>query len=138
MHKNHNSCIFIAPLWKRGGGAILDYGCLAFCPSVRSSVCPTYFVSAQYLEKYFIEFNQILYVHLYWHDLSWDCYTSFFEHLYQSCGPWFTPKFPLNILNTTWQIFTKFYIYSFILTRSRLGLFYLIFQKFVPELWPII
>ena len=30
-------------------------------------------------------------MHSYWQDLHWDCYTSFFAHLYQSYGPWFTP-----------------------------------------------
>ena len=41
-------------------GAILDLGCLSFRPSVCHN-----FVSAQYLEKCFIESNKILYVHLY-------------------------------------------------------------------------
>ena len=36
------------------------------------------FVSAQYLENKSSEFQQILYVHSYWQDLAWDCYTSFF------------------------------------------------------------
>ena len=30
-------------------------------------------------------------MHSYYQDLHWDCYTSFFTHLYQSYGPWFTP-----------------------------------------------
>ena len=48
-------------------------------------------------------------MHSYWQDLRWDCYTSFFAHLYQSYGPCFMP-FPLSILRTNWQNFTKFYI----------------------------
>ena len=32
------------------------------------------FVSAHYLKNRRMEFHQILYVHLYWQDLSWDCY----------------------------------------------------------------
>ena len=50
------------------------------------------FVSAQYLENKFTVFHQILYMHSYWQDLVWDCYTSFFPHLYQSYGPWSTLK----------------------------------------------
>ena len=38
-------------------------------------------------------FNQILYMHTYWQDLAWNCYTSFFENLYQSYCHLFTPKF---------------------------------------------
>ena len=30
------------------------------------------------------------------------------------------------------------FLYAFILTRSRLGLFHIIFRTFVPELWPLI
>ena len=45
------------------------------------------FVAAQYLENQSIEFHQILYMHSYWQDLAWDCYTSFFGHFYQSNGP---------------------------------------------------
>ena len=70
------------------------------------------FISVQYLENKLTEFHQILYMHLYWQDLRWDCYTSFFAHLYQHYGPWFTPKicFPLNILRTNGQIFIQLYI----------------------------
>ena len=71
-------------------GAILDLGCLSFRHSVIRPVHPSVrhnFVSAQYLKKYFIESNQIVYVHLNRHDLPWDCYTSIFEHLFQSYGP---------------------------------------------------
>ena len=70
--------IIIAPLWKSGG-----YIGYSVRPSDRHN-----FVSAQCFEKNFKESNQILYVHLNWYDLPWDCYTSFFEHLYQSYGPW--------------------------------------------------
>ena len=73
-----------SPAMKRGGGpffelrgAILDLGCLSFRPSIRHKL-----VSAQYLENSFIEFNKILYVHWYWHDLDCDCYTTFFWYLY--------------------------------------------------------
>ena len=45
------------------------------------------FVSAHYLENKLIEFHHILYMHPYKQDLLWDCYTSFFAHLYQSYGP---------------------------------------------------
>ena len=33
-----------------------------------------------------------LFMHLYWQDLHWDCYISFFAHLYQCYGIWFMPK----------------------------------------------
>ena len=46
--------------------------------------------------------------------------------------------FLLNILRRNWHIFTKLYIYAFKSTRSNLGLLHVIFQKFVPELWPFI
>ena len=63
----------------------------SYCP-----ICQN-FVSTQYLENRLVEFHQILYMymHSYWQDLAWDCYMSFFAHLYQSYGPWFTPKFRL-------------------------------------------
>ena len=41
-----------------------------------------YSISAQYLEKKLTEFHQILFMHSYWQDQAWDCYTSFFAHFY--------------------------------------------------------
>ena len=131
-----SKCLVIARFEK--GGAILDLGCLSFSHSVHPSVRFNS-VSTQYLEKYFIESNQILYVYLYWHDLPWDCYSSFFKHLYQSYGPWFTPK--LRFRSISWElldIFSQNFIDAFIITRSSLGLWHVIFRKFVPELWPFI
>ena len=57
--KNHYS-----PALKKGGGMLYRIWvvCHSVCLFVRSSY---FFVSAQYLEKYIIESNQILYVHLY-------------------------------------------------------------------------
>ena len=40
------------------------------------------FVSAQYIENRLTEFYQILYMHSYWQDLAWDCYTSFVPELW--------------------------------------------------------
>ena len=69
------------------------------------------FISAQYIENNLTEFHQILYMHSYWQDLAWNCYKSFFAHVYQIYGPWCLPNFfHLNINRTNWQIFTKFYI----------------------------
>ena len=84
-------------------------------------------------------FHRILYMHLYWQDLVWDCYTSFFGNLYQSYGPLLTPKFRFRSIywETNGRISPKF-INAFILTRSSLGLLHIIFRKFVPELWPFI
>ena len=35
------------------------------------------FVSAQYLENQMVEVHQVLYMHLPWQNLAWDCYRSF-------------------------------------------------------------
>ena len=63
------------------------------CTRVKALDLHQNFVSFQYLEKKCEEFHQILYMHSYWQDILWDYYTSFFAHLCQSYGPWFTPKF---------------------------------------------
>ena len=91
------------------------------------------FVSAQYLENQLIEFHQILYMHSYWQDLAWHCYKTFSPHLYQSYGPWITPK--LCLRSISWEqvvIFSPNFIYRLILTRSSVGLLHVIFPKFVP------
>ena len=36
------------------------------------------FVSVQYLENKFMEFDQVLHMHRYWQHLGWNCYTSIF------------------------------------------------------------
>ena len=62
-------------------------------------------------------------MHSYWQDLSWDCYTSFFAHLYQSYGPWFMHKFRFNSIS--WELIDKIsqnLMYAYILTRSTLRL----------------
>ena len=46
--------------------------------------------------------------------------------------------YPLNILRTNWLIFTKLYIYAFILISSRLRLPHMIFRTFVIVLLPLI
>ena len=95
--------------------------------------------SAQYLENKLTDFHQILYMHSFWQDLAWDCNTLFFAHLYQSNGPWFTPKFCFRSIS--WEQMDRIspnFIYAFILTRSTLGLLHIIFRTFVSELWPLI
>ena len=75
-------------------------------------------------------------MHLYWQDLAWDFHTSFFAYLYQSYGPWITPKF--RFCSIPWEIKERIspnFIYAFILTRSTLGLSHIIIRTFVPELW---
>ena len=81
------------------------------------------FVSLQYLENKWTEFHQILYIQSYWQDLCWDCYATFFVHLYQSYGNWFTPKFRFRSISQE-QIdrFPPNCIYAYILTRSSLWL----------------
>ena len=66
-------------------------------------------ISAQYHENQLVEFHQILYMHLSWQDLPWDCYTSFFANLLPELWLLIYAKilFPFNILR---QNFTKFYI----------------------------
>ena len=73
--------------------------------------------------------------------LHWDCYTSFFAYYYQNNGPWFTSKFCFS--SSSWEQIDRIspnFIYAFIfnLTRSTLGLLYIIFCTFVPELLPLI
>ena len=48
-------------------------------------------LSCQYfLPNFWIEFYTILYMHWYWQDLHWDCYTSFFHicNIYMALGWW--------------------------------------------------
>ena len=52
-------------------------------------------VYAQYLVNWFVDFDQILYVHCYWQALDLDDWTIFFIHFQQSYGPWLMPKFYL-------------------------------------------
>ena len=97
------------------------------------------FVFVQYLENKLAEFHQILCNYLYWQDLGWGCYLSFFANLYQSYGPWLQSEFRFRPIS--WEQIDRtspYFISLFILTRSRLGLFPVIFLKFVPELWPLI
>ena len=49
-------------------------------------------------------FTKILYMHSY---LRWDCYASVFAHLYQSYGPWFTPKF--RFCSISWEQMGRFW-----------------------------
>ena len=125
---------FIAPLWKRGGY-------IGFGLSVIRSVCLSVHPSSFFRENSFIEFIQSLFVHWYWHDLAWGCYTSFFPKLYQSYGSWFTPKFPFRSI--FWEQIDRFsqnFIYAFILTRSSLGCYRLfladLHQSYGPWLTP--
>ena len=79
-------------------------------------------VSAQYLEKKLTDFHQILYMHSYWQDLSWDCYTSFFTHLYQ-LWPLIYARICFRSISCEQidRISPKF-IYAFVLIRSSLRL----------------
>ena len=53
------------------------------------------FVYAQYFVNYFVDFNQILYMHWYWQDVDLDDLTIFFVHFQHSYGPWLMSKFRL-------------------------------------------
>ena len=67
-------------------------------------------------------------MHWYWHDLAWDCYTSFSPNLYQSYDPLFSPKF--HFRSISWEQMDQI--------QSNLGLLAVIFCKFVREIWPLI
>ena len=90
---------FYSPVWKKGGGL---YRIWVVYHSIGLSFRHI-FVSAQYLENKFWYIFTIFYMHSYWQDLAWDCYTSFFAYLYQSFDPWFTPK--LEFPNFGVQVF---------------------------------
>ena len=45
------------------------------------------FVSAQYLEKEWMEFYKIVHTLCYWQDIGWDCFTPICANLQQSYGP---------------------------------------------------
>ena len=54
-------------------------------------------------------------MHSYLQDLTWDCYTSFFAHLYQCYGPWLMPKCRFrSILENKWTEFHQIlYMHSY-------------------------
>ena len=102
--------LFLHPYWQD-----LAWDCYSSFSPICTRVMALYlrqnFVSAQCLENKRTEFHQILYMHLYWQDLPWDCYASLYAHLYLN---YTEILFPLNILKTNWQNFTKFYICIYI------------------------
>ena len=51
------------------------------------------FVSAQYLEYKWLDFDQILHMHWYWQNLGKECYTSFSTTLLQNYGPFWHQNF---------------------------------------------
>ena len=51
------------------------------------------FVYAQYLVNWFVDFDQILYMHCYWQDVDLDDWTIYFVHFQQRYGPWLMLKF---------------------------------------------
>ena len=97
------------------------------------------FVSLQYLENKWTEFHQILYMHSYWQDLHWDCYTSFLPTFVPESWPLIYSKisFLLNILRTKGQILTKLYIRIYT-DKIYVGIVSCHFSQFVKELWPFI
>ena len=100
---------------------------LDICTSVMTLDLRQNIVSAQYLKNNLTDFNQVFNMHSYWQDLAWDCYTSFITHFYRSYGPLFTPKFRFGSIS--WEqkdTLSLNFIYAFILTRSSLGLLYII------------
>ena len=69
--------------WYPGSGVVLD--CIdswslqpyLLCPRARLSNSMYVSTMLRMRHKTLIEFHQILFMHWYWLDLSWDCYTSF-------------------------------------------------------------
>ena len=69
------------------------------------------FVYPQYLEKKLTEFHQIWYMHSYWQDLRWDCYTSFLADFPELLHLVYARiSLPRNILRTNGHILTKPYV----------------------------
>ena len=128
-------CIHIAKIYI----GIVTHHLLHICTRAMALDLRKNIFSAHYLENKLIKFHQILYMHSYWQYLGWDWCMSFFEHLYQSYGPLFTPKFCFRSIS--WEQMDRIspnFIYAFKLPRSTLGLLHIIFPTFVPELWPLI
>ena len=123
--------MFLKPRFEKSGGLhCIWVVCLSY---FRHSVRPSYYF------LFSSEFNEILYVHLYWHVLAWDFYATFFGYLCWSYGPWFTPKF--HFCSLSWQQIDRLapnFIYAFTLTRSSLGLLHIIFCIFILKLWSLI
>ena len=125
--------------WKRGLYRIwVVLSFLPFvCQSARPFVSPSYFFRFRSISWELFYRIYPLYVHWYWHDLAWDCYASFSPNLYQSYGPWFTPKFRFRPIS--WErmdIISPNFIYAFILTRSSLGLLRVIFPHLYQSYGP--
>ena len=80
-----------------------------------------------------IEFHEILYMHSYWQDLAWDCYTSFFSNLYQSYGPLYRQ----NLVSVQYSENKLTEIHQIIYMHSRLELLPVIFCLFVTMSWPL-
>ena len=124
-------------------GLLVTHTFLHICTRVMTLDLHQNFIPAQYLENKLIDFHQILYMHLDWQGLGWDCYMSFSAHLYLlSYGSRFTPEFSFHSIpwEKNGRILPNFihFVYALILTRSSLRLLHNIFRTFVPELWPLI
>ena len=58
-------------------------------------------VFAQYLENELTKWDQSLYTHNQWQDLSWYCKSLFFANLKQSYGPWLMSE--LGFYSISWE-----------------------------------
>ena len=96
------------------------------------------FVSAQYLEKKWMEFDRILLMHWYWQHVAWDCQAPIFVNSLQSYGPWMMSEF--RFCSISWVCINGFwpnFADALILTTSSLGLLSIHFRQFVTELQPL-
>ena len=83
-----------SPVLKKGGYIGFGFSVILFLWQIPSFIYLSIIIlfPLNILRKNW-DFHQISYMHSYWQELAWDCYTSFFTYLYQSYGPRFTPKF---------------------------------------------
>ena len=78
-------------------------------------------VFAQYLEKELTKWDQSLYSHYQWQDLSWYCKSLFFANLQQSFGHWLMSEF--GFYSISWERIDRIrpnFVYTSSLTRSML------------------
>ena len=71
---------------------------------IRTSV-RNIFVSAQYLRKTLMDFDQRLHMHWYWQHLpvAWNCWASIFVNSLQSYDPWMMSEFRLRSIFCEWM-----------------------------------
>ena len=87
-------------------------------------------VFAQYLENEWTDWDELLYTHYQWQDLSWYSKSLFFANLQQSYGPWLMSEFGFYSISWEWidRIRPNF-VYSLALTRAMLVIYKSFFMQ---------